>query len=480
MKKITLLLTLCFSIVHSSGQTCSCESNFEWVKRTFEENDAGFQYVIDKKGLEAYMIHNQLMLEKIKLAKNSTECAELLNEWLKFFRSGHIGIELLSNEAFDSQTAGERWKVDILQFEKYISEKRDVDYEGIWELGQYKIGIQKDGENYIGFIIEPVIKGKIELGDVKLRIVREGESFKSFFYVRDTSPIVSEPELIGKNCLYITNGIALTRLSPHFTEDPLIEKYVKSKTAENPYLEVLNSNTLYLRIPSFEYEEKRAIDKVIASNRRQILKTENLIIDLRDNSGGTDYSFEKLLTLIYTNPIQIVGSAFLSTPLNNQWALEIANSKEYSSSVRKMARKEYEKALGKLGEFVSDGNGISIYRSKTVHQYPKNVGIIINNECASSTEQFLLLAKQSEKVKLFGTNTNGCLDISNVNYVTSPCKEFELCYGITRSLRLPDMAIDETGIVPDFYLDEAIPQHKWVEFVNDILNQLHKTPARNQ
>jgi hypothetical protein len=28
------------------GQTCTCESNFEWVKKTFEENDAGFQHII--------------------------------------------------------------------------------------------------------------------------------------------------------------------------------------------------------------------------------------------------------------------------------------------------------------------------------------------------------------------------------------------------------------------------------------------------
>lgn len=32
------------------AQSCPCEENFKWVKRTFEENDAGFMYVIDKKG----------------------------------------------------------------------------------------------------------------------------------------------------------------------------------------------------------------------------------------------------------------------------------------------------------------------------------------------------------------------------------------------------------------------------------------------
>ncbi|MDR0414855.1 MAG: hypothetical protein LBH84_05505, partial [Prevotellaceae bacterium] len=119
----------------TSGQTCTCESNFEWVKKIFEENDAGFQYIIDKKGLAAYNIHNQLTLEKIKTAKTSTECTGLLYEWLTFFRSGHIGIERLTNETSTSQNVSqatykaEMWKGNISQFEKYISEKKDADYE---------------------------------------------------------------------------------------------------------------------------------------------------------------------------------------------------------------------------------------------------------------------------------------------------------------------------------------------------------------
>ena len=466
MRLITFIVVAVAFSYPANGQTCSCEASFEWVKRTFEENDAGFQYIIDKKGQGAYSIHNQIMLEQIKSAKTSTECAELLNEWLKFFRSGHIGIALLSNDT----PANEIWQVDIPQFEKYISEKEEADYEGLWKLGEYKIGIQKDGSNYIGFIIEP----KVLTGQVKFRLERDGDNLKSFFYVRDRPLIESnESELIGKNHLYITNGITLTRLSPHFTEDQLTEEYARSKTAENPYLEMLNSNTLYLRIPSFEYDEKRAIDKVIASNRKKILKTENLIIDLRDNDGGTDYSYEKLLPLIYTNPIQIAGSEFLSTPLNRQWISDIATSREYNFLIRKMAKKEYKKLQGMPGGFFSDSNDtLTIYRLKTVHQYPKNVGIIVNNESASATEAFLLAAKQSKKVKLFGTTTSGCLDVANMNYVVSPCKEFELGYGTTRSLRLPNMPIDEIGIPPDYYLDNTIPQHKWVGFVNNILNQM--------
>ena len=39
---ITMAVVLTYS---ANGQTCTCKSNFEWVKKTFEENDAGFQYI---------------------------------------------------------------------------------------------------------------------------------------------------------------------------------------------------------------------------------------------------------------------------------------------------------------------------------------------------------------------------------------------------------------------------------------------------
>ena len=38
-----VFLTLVFKMAHA--QDCDCESNFGWVKKTFEENDAGSQYI---------------------------------------------------------------------------------------------------------------------------------------------------------------------------------------------------------------------------------------------------------------------------------------------------------------------------------------------------------------------------------------------------------------------------------------------------
>ena len=76
---------------------------------------------------------------------------------------------------------------------------------------------------------------------------------------------------------------------------------------------------------------------------------------------------------------------------------------------------------------------------------------------------------KSKKVKLFGTTTSGVLDISNMYFVKSPCEQFELGYSLSRSMRIPEMTIDNVGIQPDYYIDKSIPKYEWVEFVTKTL-----------
>ncbi|SUX48771.1 S41 family peptidase [Chryseobacterium indoltheticum] len=93
------------------------------------------------------------------------------------------------------------------------------------------------------------------------------------------------------------------------------------------------------------------------------------------------------------------------------------------------------------------------------------MAIIVNDKNGSTAEQFLLSAKQSRKVKLFGVTTAGVLDISNMNFAESPDGEFTLGYCISKSYRLPNMPIDGRGIMPDYFIDSSIADSEWLSFV---------------
>ncbi len=481
MKYLQLFLFFFLSLF-TQAQDCDCEKNFNWLKTTFEENDAGFAYALEQKGEQAYEKHNEVMLEKVKGIQNSVECTQTLFQWLRFFRSGHIAIrrinnsnaqntaEAPSNESIIQQFKDwETHKVDLNSFERMLQKKKKADFEGIWESPPYKIGIKKEGEQYIGFIIEA--DGVYWRKDqIKLKITKENDQWVSTFYMRDHSPReLKNVEILGNNFLQM-DFVTLKRLDTKFETEKSIERYFDLISSSKPLIKSLSDQTLLLRIPSFSRSEKKDIDNLIAANKEKILSTENLIIDLRNNGGGSDASYHEILQFLYTNPIRTVGVELLSTELNNQRMIDFTNDPNWSEEDKKWAQESYDKLSKHLGEFVDlDDEIVNIETFDQIHPYPKNVGVIIHENNGSTTEQFLLAAKQSKKVKLFGTTTVGVLDISNMYFVNSPCNEFQLGYSLSRSMRIPDMTIDDKGIQPDYYIDRSVPKYGWVDFVEKVL-----------
>lgn len=134
------------------------------------------------------------------------------------------------------------------------------------------------------------------------------------------------------------------------------------------------------------------------------------------------------------------------------------------------AKESYKKLENHLGEFVNlEEDMVTVETFDRVHPLPRNVGVLIDNGNGSTAEQFLLAAKQSQKVKLFGVTTRGILDISNMYQTQSPSKRFTLYYSLSKSFRIPEMAIDSKGIQPDFYIDANVPVVKWIEHTQKIL-----------
>ena len=457
MRKFKLLVLLVFAIVISANaQNCNCETAFAWVKQTFEENDAGFQFVIDRRGEQAYAIHNQLIAERIKTATNNHECAEIITEWLHFFRTGHIGFRVLKDDRPASITSTRRfpdWErvdVDIDEFKKHLREKDFAGLQGIWLTGGSRsFGIKKADDRYVGFMLHTY--GEWEKGQVRFRIYSDSV----IYYLRDRSiRKFRTADLISKNFLvfdYDFRFIFFTRDYPKYED-----RFLQSLSDRQPYLERLNETTLYLRIPSFMQQFHQAIDSVLLTNKDKVTQTENLIVDLRFNSGGSDGSWQKLMSLIATNPTRSRSVYLLSTELNN------LGSGRTGATLDRMNNN--------LGEFVLlHSERFPIWNWGNTNEYPKQVGIIVDRYCASSTEAFLLMARQSRRVKLFGHPTAGVFDFSNMNILESPCGNFNLFYATSKNVGVDQFPIDGIGIQPDFFLD-GIPGYKWVDFVNEVLN----------
>ena len=226
-----------------------------------------------------------------------------------------------------------------------------------------------------------------------------------------------------------------------------------------PALSLADSETIILTIPSFLGSSKDVIDDLLKKNQAQFSQIKNLIIDLRGNRGGNDAAFYSLLNLLYTNDLTIHKYYFLVTE----------NSLEkYKShfSVEKMERiKEMHGELVALTDEKSD-----IYIEKHEFKkslYPLNVAIIVDRFVGSSAEQFLLYAKQSRKVKIFGENTSGTLDCTNPDMFQFFNNAITVTIPTMISARVWNRAgIENIGIQPDIYVPDMT---KVIDFTKNTL-----------
>jgi C-terminal processing protease CtpA/Prc len=207
----------------------------------------------------------------------------------------------------------------------------------------------------------------------------------------------------------------------------------------------------------------------------------NLIIDIRNNGGGQDSFYSELIRLVYTKPYESKGV---------EWYATEGNIKTFEDALKQGEIRDEEEGIlwtnalveamrKNVGGYVThpyDLKENTICQEDSVYKMPGKVGIIINEGNGSSAEQFLLAARQSDKVILFGNcNTAGVLDYSNVTPNPLPSNKYQLWCPMTRSKRLPDNPIDNIGISPDVIIPfPATGQlydklDSWVYFVKNYL-----------
>ncbi len=236
----------------------------------------------------------------------------------------------------------------------------------------------------------------------------------------------------------------------------------------------LNKTTALLILPSFNIRYKHAIDSILQANEQTIRNAPNLIIDIRNNGGGSDESFSGLLPFLYTNPIVRINSDIWSTEDNVGKYESVAADTHYTAETRQVMKVLAGKLRLNVGRFVSEGDDDTL-QLPAVDPVPTKVIILMNNYVASSAEGFLLQAVQSKKVVLAGEHSKGELDYASVHYMTSPGGRLILGCPTSRSRRLPHSPIDNIGVEPDVLLT---PGKDWIRYIAARVDDFEFSPVR--
>ena len=471
MKNLLFLVLLFWAGLSFGQQNCNCDLALTNLIAKIESDYPGFEEKTQDKRK-----YNDLKKELLSESKTSGDsaCIKILERYTGFFKDFHIWIlpkdtipiikntnEVIRNTIFD---------INIKNFIGNAS-KIKVGIEGVWKSDHYEIGLKKlAGDDYVGFIIKADPK-YWKQNEVKFRLFKNG-TYE--YYLQDHTVQRGSYKINNNSLLYFSDlRLAFIRALPAST---LKEEQMDEQINEMNgfYFKRLTAKTSILKLQNFSSVFVETIEKLIEKNQNLLENSENLIIDLRDNGGGTGNAYRKILPYILTNPLRRIGVEHLSTQTTitayEQWLQSLKTDSIRNKDDIEKAQKYVAKLKSNLGKFVNlAGDSVIIDTIKLAPKSPRQIAILTNGAVGSAAENLTLYAKQSKKVKILGSPTEGVLDYADARFFEFGCSNYELSLPTYRSLRLPDFPIDNIGLQPDIYIDKSVKD--WVKFTVDYLEK---------
>lgn len=228
-----------------------------------------------------------------------------------------------------------------------------------------------------------------------------------------------------------------------------------------PLARVLSDDAFLLRFPSFAISYKKDIEALLEKHKSDINSRELLIVDIRGNGGGADSAWTEIIAPIYANPMK---------RWNVQWRPTKGNADAIEEQVRQVrangnsspAVESFQKIADGMRAHLKDELAPLGPRMRTmvtlpeVWPLPRRVAILVDGFCVSSGENFLLAARQSSKVTVFGAATYGAVDFQNIRMAKLPSGDRQLMFAMSVSERVVELKQRQLGISPDKELPEKL------------------------
>jgi hypothetical protein len=466
MKMLILFLVLICSCNISFSQEQQFEDDIDFMSFTIKDTYAGYQDKVNGKEFDA-------LVKKVRRSQSKDTFA-LLSKIASFFKDNHM---LLYDDSIRyRKTDTLQCKKDSQMVQQYFanSQKKDP-YEGYWLSGyDYCVlalkKVKSHPVTYYGYVAET--KSRAISGYCILKMTQQKDGTYYTDYIAEDLRIRAflHAKFKNTNTLWLNSLGGIWRRLPNYQPDVL-----KSLTTFSfkPGFEILDSNTVLLKMPDFTTRYISIYDSIIKANAKLIGQCNTLIIDIRNNGGGYVRSCWPLLPYIYTGRIVHAGGyTLVSKKYIEEYDEKIKRFTANGDTANANAYINYrDTVMAQRGRLYAGDDAI-IADSLPILPKPKNVAVIINNNCVSSAELMLLNFRQSSKVKFFGEPTGGAVDYLNVYFIKLPHSKYGLSVAsVKRRIKPHEPNYDGKGIPPDVEIGDAITD--WVAFVKKYYDE-HK------
>ena len=473
------ILSILFLSVFSElyAQQCNCTAELRFLENIAEHDLPSYQDQVKSQHREtAYRTHKEECNKIAAGLHDENECIYLVAKYISFFRDEHLAIDYKDHYLpFSTFEDTAKIRVYYKRQKAYPlptdSNANSTGIEGQWESKDkaYIVQVVKHKttlSDYAGLII----KGD-ELywskGQIKFLLKQKGKNSFESIYLRTTRQPRAYIAILDKSVLTIGRGNIFYRL-----KDSLLHKKVDSAyTKRELTFKELSDKTNYLSVPDFGYEMHEAIDSIVKVNLAVITSKPNLIIDVRNNFGGADRSYQALLPLV-------MDTKTMADPLSISILVSDNILKEYKDTRYKNCEtKEDSLDDDKTIELMEQHSGNftpvtfkDTIEVDTVYSYPAKVAILTNRWCASSGEGFVIKAMQNKKVTLYGENTWGMCGYGSWRTVEMPKLPIVLSVPMMKMYFSNNADYESTGIPPKIRLD---PERQG-EWVNEVVRVMEK------
>lgn len=466
---IVLFLVLqFFPIITKAQNGCNCQKELDFVVGYYERNLPGFKDNVTNENRSFYNQFKKDLQEAALASKNELACFKVLTQFVEFFKDNHSSIRMKMPVIDESNTVSvEDFKSSNIFLSREIINLNDTDIKqyplkdvrGIYKTkdSAYTVMVIESKtalRDYVGIIVDS--NSKIwKPGQVKFELKETPTGgLEALVFLRNHS-IRFYPNYS------LINGI----LGTSWFKTSLNRYNDETVNASNKfYYQNLQDSISYLRIPSFSGRRSAIIDSLYKEAFPKIKTTPYLIIDVRNNGGGSDSNANPLLRYIYANSFNTDKVDIWVTPDNIKvWQGWTEGAKKDTLNYSKSDIAWFENELKMMKKAQpyswiprSKGRKVKMNKRKTA-PWIKKVVVITNRNCASSCETLLFWVKKSEKSVLVGENSGGYVGYGEVGSVKTPCYNFTLTCTMTRYEEQRNYEV--IGISPDVYFDN---QEDWI------------------
>ena len=461
MKSLNTLF-LCFFLSNLFGQNCDCSSQLDFTIKFYEQNNPAFQKIkISPKAYNIYIKQVQKIKQEAQYQKEIDYCIIYLDQYAALLKDHHsdIGFNLSRIDLstpdlvadFKKSENYQRFKkvtIDSTQFTSMLNKKNIEDVEGIYSNGKSIIfGIVKnenDTSSYSGVVLKS--NKLLDAGHVLLELTRtQGNTFN----------VTYNAGLMGFNIQKLIKNQKI--------ENGLIPSFGFSKTNpisnEKEYeFKVLNDSTNYIKLSSFDGKLSDKLNSFYDSIHMNIISRPYLIIDIRNNGGGSEKSYLNLLKYAYTNPLKIDSALVWVSPENIKRYEEESVERNRELIIRMKASKPFTFIPQTL-------DGENIWSLDSTMMYPKKIALLYNRGTASAAEGMIVYFTQSNKVITVGENSGGYIGYGNVMTTQTPCGKFTIRSTTTKYFE--KSKFEYIGIEPKY---KPTLNENWILFSENIFH----------